>query len=110
MVCPFVRKTITATHIAIVANVDTQRLNVVALDRICPHFVFKKQALFFQSFHVGQYLFNLLVRDVGGINILPFFFGFQIIGGGLVTFVQAAAAYVVNVIFISVRKYVNHTV
>ena len=108
MVRAFVRKAITATEVAIVANVDTKRFHFRTFHRIRFDFVLEKQALFFQAFHVGKDFRDLFVRDIGNINILTFLFRFQIVGGALVAFVQRAATNVVNVVFVSVIEYVYH--
>ena len=87
VVCALVGKAVAATEITIVANVDTKRLHFVAFHRVRFHFFLEKQALRFEPFHVGKNFSNLLVGQIGNIDGLSFFLGFQIVGSGGVAFV-----------------------
>ena len=52
MVCPLIRKAITATEVAIVANVDTKCFDFVGFYRIRFDFFFIKKTFFFQTLYV----------------------------------------------------------
>ena len=108
MVRALVRETIAATEVAVVTDMNTQRLDFVTLHGIGFHLFLKEQALFLQTLHVGEDFSDLLVRDIADIDGLSFLLGFEIVGGGLVAFVQTAAPYVVDVVFVVIVEYVNH--
>ena len=76
VVCALVGKTVSATEITVVANVDTKRLDLVAFHGVGFYFFFIQQALFFESVDIREYLFYLLVRDIGDIYLTLVFLRF----------------------------------
>jgi hypothetical protein len=108
MVRALVGKTVPTAEIAIVTDMDAERLYFVALHGIRAHFFLEEQALLLEPFHVAKDFLDLFVRDIGDIDGLSFLFGFKIVRRGLVALVQTAAPYVVDVVFVFVVKYVYH--
>lgn len=71
MIRALVRKAVTAAKIAVVADMNAKRLDLVALHGIRLNLVLEKQSLRFQSLDVGEDIFYLLVGDVRDIDGSP---------------------------------------
>ena len=105
-----VRKAVAAAKIAVVADMNTERLYLVALHGIGLYLFLEQKSLFFEPLHVREDIFDFLVGDISNIDGLSLLFGAEIIRGGLVAFVQGAAAHVVDIVFIAIVENVYHKI
>ena len=110
MIRALVREAVAAAKIAVVADMNTERLYLVALHGIGLYLFLEQKSLFFEPLHVREDIFDFLVGDISNIDGLSLLFGAEIIRGGLVAFVQGAAAHVVDIVFIAIVENVYHKI
>ena len=107
MVSPFVGEAIPTAEITVVADMNTKRLDFGAFHRIRLDFILIQKPLRFERVDVRENFLELGVGEIGDIHFFALLV-FEIVSGMLVAFVQRAAAYVVDLIFIAIIKNVNH--
>ena len=87
---------------------NTERLYLVALHGIGLYLFLEQKPLFFEPLHVREDIFDFLVGDISNIDGLSLLFGAEIIRGGLVAFVQGAAAHVVDIVLDVYKRQAEH--